>query len=67
MSESLEYALARLLTDPALRLELARDPQALSGKLGLSESELALLAQLDGADLAAQADVLAHVQRRRGR
>jgi hypothetical protein len=67
MSEPLEYALARLFTDAALRQKLGRDPHALGQKLGLSAADSARLAALDAGDVAAQADVLAHVQRRRGR
>jgi hypothetical protein len=64
MSEPLEHALARLLTEVAWREELARDAPALGRRLGLNEAELALLVGLDLGDLAAQADVIAHVRRR---
>ncbi|MCC7479450.1 hypothetical protein IT575_13480 [bacterium] len=50
--------LGRLLSDAALRAELSADPQALSRRLRLSTETSALLAQLDPAQLEAQAALL---------
>lgn len=50
--------LGRLLSDAALRAELSADPLALSRRLRLSAETSALLAQLDPAQLEAQAALL---------